>query len=248
MIRLIMNATRFPSAVRRLRTLCLLAAASALLAACGGGKGGDSSSDTVLPASAKPGNASEAGRFLTQATYGPTSADVSHVQSVGFSTWLDEQFATASTVSYKTYWDTRDAAKKAVSATASAGTTEVNHAFWTNAVAGPDQLRQRVAFALSQIFVVSMQDSCGADHPQGVAHYMDTLVSHAFGSYRSLLEAVSVFRLSDGQGGAPARAAARASVPAAAEAPPASRTPGEEMGRKAPAKLPASLDDEWAEF
>lgn len=65
-------------------------------------------------------------------------------------------------------------------------------AFWTNAIAGSDQVRQRMAFALSQIMVIS--NSGGeflTDTPPAVGYYQDVLTSHALGNYRDLLEAAT---------------------------------------------------------
>ena len=59
-------------------------------------------------------------------------------------------------------------------------------------LSGDDQLRQRVAFALSQIFVISMQDGTVGDNPRAVAAYLDMLADKGFGNYRELLEAVSL--------------------------------------------------------
>jgi uncharacterized protein (DUF1800 family) len=64
-------------------------------------------------------------------------------------------------------------------------------AFWQQAFTSEAQLRMRVAYALSQIFVVSQQSRGGFDLALGHANYFDTLASHAFGSYRQLLEAVA---------------------------------------------------------
>ena len=77
------------------------------------------------------------------------------------------------------------------------GDTKLNQnnffeSFWQQAVTGDDHLRQRVTFALSQIFVVSFQDSTISNYPRGVASYYDMLATNAFGNYRNLLEAVSL--------------------------------------------------------
>jgi uncharacterized protein (DUF1800 family) len=63
--------------------------------------------------------------------------------------------------------------------------------FYRTAVNGPDQLRQRVAYALSQIFVISMTHDGIQENAQGAAAYLDLLASHAFGNYRDLLEGVA---------------------------------------------------------
>ena len=70
------------------------------------------------------------------------------------------------------------------------------HAFWHNAIDAPDQLRQRTAWALSQIFVINdadanfgdtTMDSRGFPHWYGPTNYYDMLLRNAFGNYRSLL-------------------------------------------------------------
>jgi uncharacterized protein (DUF1800 family) len=100
---------------------------------------------------------------------------------VGFNAWLDEQVALPSSVQHLR-----------LLTESPGGKGQLYHSFWQQALSGPDQLRQRVAFALSEIFVVSTQDSCGSSHGKGVAAYHDMLLAQAFGSYRSLLEAVTL--------------------------------------------------------
>jgi len=64
--------------------------------------------------------------------------------------------------------------------------------WWQHAITAPDQLRQRVAFAWSQIFVVSDLDYTLSNSQYGMASFQDLLVTHAFGTYRELLEAVTL--------------------------------------------------------
>jgi uncharacterized protein (DUF1800 family) len=64
--------------------------------------------------------------------------------------------------------------------------------YWSQAIAGEDQLRQRATFALSQIFVVSFTDNTLRNQPRGVSSYYDTLGENAFGNFRDLLEAVAL--------------------------------------------------------
>ena len=63
--------------------------------------------------------------------------------------------------------------------------------FWQQAIPAPDQLRQRVKFALSQIAVVSGADNTIAAYSDGLANYADLLGQHAFGNYRDLMQAVA---------------------------------------------------------
>jgi uncharacterized protein (DUF1800 family) len=181
----------------------LLLCTSLLLVACGGG--GEGSNDNPPGSSADPGSTpattpgavvekpasrEQAARFLTQATFGPTDADIDRVMAIGYSAWIDEQLAKP-TSSHRATWQAADAAIKAANPTASAGQDQVLESFWKQALSGEDQLRQRYVYALSQIFVISMQDSSVADNPRAVAAWLDMLGARSQGNYRDLLEAVS---------------------------------------------------------
>lgn len=74
------------------------------------------------------------------------------------------------------------------------GAQAPTHSFWMNAIGGDDQLRQRTAFALSQIFVISGSEMASQqlfNRPTAVAHFQDILVDNAFGNFRDLLEDVT---------------------------------------------------------
>jgi uncharacterized protein (DUF1800 family) len=161
------------------------AVALAALVACGGNKEDEDAAVVETPASR-----AEAARFLTQATFGPTEAEIDRVMQLGYGRWIDDQF-NKTRASHRTFWETQDAVVKAANAGSSIGADGVYNSFWKQAVSGDDQLRQRVAFALSQIFVISLQDSTVGDNPRAVADYLDMLGTQSFGNYRSLLESVS---------------------------------------------------------
>jgi uncharacterized protein (DUF1800 family) len=171
----------------------VLAALAALaVAACGGGGGGgDSSGGTTPPpvAEVAPTRA-EAARFLAQASMGPTEAEVDRVVALGYRGWIDAQF-TRPAVSHRAHWETRDAEIRAVTPTSAAGADQVFESFWKQAVTGDDQLRQRVVWALSQIFVISMADDAVGNNPRAVAAWLDMLGDKGLGNYRELLESVS---------------------------------------------------------
>ncbi|MFM7756516.1 MAG: DUF1800 family protein [Actinomycetota bacterium] len=124
-------------------------------------------------------------RFLAQATFGPNSAEITRVQRIGYGAWFDEQFGLSAQTAHQQYLDT------VIGAGTSPSDSHVANTFWKQATIGSDQLRQRVAFALSQIFVVSLQDSTVAQFRRGVASYLDMLGREAFGTYRSLIESVA---------------------------------------------------------
>lgn len=162
-----------------------------LLAACGGGGSSESTDNGAGAAAALPTSKSEAARFLTQATFGPTDADIDRVMAIGYSAWIDEQFAKPA-ASQRAGWEASDAAVKAVNATGTVGQDGAINAFWKAAITGDDQLRQRVVFALSQIFVISMQDGSVGENPRAVSAYVDMLGDKGLGTYRELLQAVSL--------------------------------------------------------
>ncbi len=162
-----------------------------LLAACGGGGGGEAPANPPPPVVVeKPVTRAQAQRFLTQATFGPTQADIDRVTLIGYAAWIDEQLAVPATL-HRSHVEARDAEIKAASADSSAGQDQILETFWKQALSGRDQLRQRAVFALSQIFVISMADDTVANTPRAVAAWLDMLGDKGLGNYRELLEAVS---------------------------------------------------------
>lgn len=136
-----------------------------------------------VPADA-PANANDAARFLTQATFGPTQADIARLLAVGYGEWIDEQLGKLPTIGEPTV-------EAVVTARTAGGqnvtqTQRLNRFYW-QAVYAPDQLRQRMAFALSQIFVVSDAASSINQDVVPMTHYQDLLASDAFGAYANLL-------------------------------------------------------------
>ena len=169
---------------RRLAALALALG----LAACGGGK--DAGSGTASgQAAPEPTSQTEAARFLAQASFGADDASIAEVSQRGYRLWLAGQFAKPQRL-HRDYMD-RMAADLAL-VNSSVGPSQFYESFWQQAITGEDQLRQRAAFALSQIFVVSLVDGSVAEMPRGVAAYYDMLGERAFGSYRQLLEGVAL--------------------------------------------------------
>ena len=120
-------------------------------------------------------SAAAARRFLEQAAFGPSPADAAHVQQVGFQGWLNEQFAMPQISDY--------------SRLANATQGGLPNAFLTNAVMNPDQLRQRVAFAYSQLFVTSISKLIFNDR---VIPYQTMLLNDAFKNYRQILSDITL--------------------------------------------------------
>ena len=172
---------------------------------CGGGSGGGSGSASI-PATPPPPTPSQptvadTSRFLDQATFGVTAGDVGLVQVIGFQAYLAQQLAaTPSQYSGFSYTPhTAPATCQYHPATPTDASSlcsrdqyslfQVQRQFFTHALSDADQLRQRVAFALSQIFVVSGVEIYEA---YGMADYQNMLLNDAFVNFRSLLQDVTL--------------------------------------------------------
>jgi uncharacterized protein (DUF1800 family) len=128
-------------------------------------------------------------RFLEQATWGPTSSLVEHVREVGFEQFLQEQFAAEPSgyptlPLYPTTRDTTSCPNNSACQRDNYTMYPLQNRFFVNALYGEDQLRQRAAFALHQIIVVSGVD---ITQPSWMAPYLQTLDRNALGNYRRLL-------------------------------------------------------------
>jgi len=166
-----------------------VAFATAVLAACGGGGGdgvGDGGAVSSTPATSL--SATHASRFLSQAAFGGTEADIAHVQSVGYEAWIEEQFVAPKAQSHWD-WMIANGWGRLDFKDSFAG---VDATLWRKLMNSPDPLRQRIALALSEIFVISMAGLPVQWRGLGVAAYMDMLEAHAFGNVRSLLESVTL--------------------------------------------------------
>ena len=142
------------------------------------------------PAADVPASPAEARRFLSFASFGANDAAVEELTALGYSAWIDKQFARPPT-SHRAIWEGIDAAIRLQDPQDSAGTNGVLDAFWTQALNSPDQLRLRVAYALSQIFVVSAVDAEVTNQPRALAAWLDMLGTDGLTTYRQLLEAVA---------------------------------------------------------
>ncbi len=168
------------------------------LGACGGDDGSGGSKDFTLfgasdnipaiAAKVHPSN-SDAGRFLTQATFGPTDTSIRALTTTYYDDWITAQFASPR-MPHLADIDSRLAAKRASDPNAYIDQDDFYDGFWSQAVTGDDQLRQRVAFALSEIFVTSFTNP-NVD-ARGMADYYDVLERDAFGNYRDLLQDVTL--------------------------------------------------------
>ncbi|MCE2596803.1 DUF1800 domain-containing protein [Motilimonas cestriensis] len=187
----------------------ILLASMLMLGACGGGSsnagnaqgsGGDQSPSqppTSIPdGQTPPGNEQEkpltypqmsvaqASRLLHQGTMGPTGAEISAASKLSAHAWIHDQFSQP--ITYHLPLLKLSPGKDQASYSNRIDT------WWRASLSSPDQLRQRVAFALSQIFVVSDTGNNLRSRPEGMLNYYDLLLKHSFGNYRDLLQAVTL--------------------------------------------------------
>ena len=127
-----------------------------------------------------------AARLLDQATFGPTLADINHVGLVGIDAYLTEQFNTTATL-------LPDIATPPPTVCVNTLLPCEQSEWWQTVLTGPDQLRQRVAFALSSIFVVSTNTI----NARAVTTYQNMLAKDAFANFYTIMQDVT---LSPGMG------------------------------------------------
>ncbi|MGA1425067.1 MAG: DUF1800 domain-containing protein, partial [Steroidobacteraceae bacterium] len=180
---------------RRMAPKPMIAAVLLLLASCGGGGGGSSSSPTSTVAAPPPISKAEAYRFLNQATFGATETDATTLiglgdSSTGYSRWIDSQIIREPSLLLPAV---ETAYPNPVPQGFNVGSLNAVRLerWFANVLQGDDQLRQRVAFALSEIFVVS-QVGALLNLPNATASFHDMLARNAFGNFRVLLEDVTL--------------------------------------------------------
>jgi len=180
---------------RALRTKVMAGLLASLMVACGGGGSGSPSTPPQAVTPPAPVGKAEAFRFLNQSTFGATEAEATRLMGLGdssnaYSRWIDAEIAKPTQL-------LRPALVAAYpnpvpTGFAPATLNAVRQEQWfANVLRGEDQLRQRVAFALSQIMVVSQVGALN-NLPFATADFHDMLARNAFGNFRTLLEEVTL--------------------------------------------------------
>lgn len=123
-----------------------------------------------------PASDAEAARFLTQATFGPTATEIIRLRGIGYRQWITQQLSLPASLQ-RPYVQTLDAGIK------NPGQSDRMEAWFHNAIIAPDQLRQRMTWAMSQIMVASDQQSGLNQDPIALAEYYDVLARDPFGYY-----------------------------------------------------------------
>lgn len=184
--------------ISRNRSLTAILAAGLIVAACGGGGGGDSSVPPGTPSAGGGSGGSgggtttdpvskidtplEASRFLARATFGGSKSEIASLNGGDAADWLASEFNKSTSLTMPALLaQPRDSDGRLPS-------NRINTLYWDHIIGSNDQLRQRMAFALSQIMVYSD----AADNDQLMrAYYQDIMIRNAFGNYRDLLEEVT---------------------------------------------------------
>lgn len=148
-----------------------------------------SSADWALESGAGNTQANAASRFLQQATFGANPADIATLQSMAsYDGWIENQFVKP--ITYHLPY-----VEKFRNVTSPNNATYLNtlttNSWWKNSIEADDQLRQRVAFALSEIMVVSENGPLD-NRANALSSFYDTLLEQAFGNARELLENVTL--------------------------------------------------------
>jgi len=153
------------------------------LAGCGGG-GGSATPGPPPPPPPVTITKAAAFQFLNQASFGATEAESSRLMSMGYKAWIDDQLLQPASLQLPFL----QALPPQFGGQRQPDRVDI---WFRNALHGDDQLRQRVAFALSEIFVISQQGALN-QLPWGMADFYDLLAENAFGNYRNLIEEVSL--------------------------------------------------------
>lgn len=163
------------------------------LAACGGGSGGSpgaagvGTSGSPVVVVAAPVTPAQSSRLLAQATMGATGTEVQAVVTKGYDKWLTDQLAMARTT---TFWDWLNANGYNVAANVNAE-TGWDPAIWSQLIAAPDQLRQRVGMALLDMIVVGIGGVNLNWKQFAMAAYADVLWDNAFGNFRAIMDGIT---------------------------------------------------------
>ena len=162
----------------------------------------------LVQATSSDVSTAQAFRILEQATYGPTEDDMNEVQSLGLNQWVEKQLNSSSaydssTDSHQSHLQKYKAIAKMSEPSTYESDSDFNNnfhgrtsdyqtaAWFDNALHGKDQLRQRVALALSELMVISGSKQRTRFRGDSLASYYDILAKYAFGNFRTLMGEVS---------------------------------------------------------
>jgi uncharacterized protein (DUF1800 family) len=185
--------------IYRARNVSAMLAASLFIAACGAGGGGSSVPPGTVPSGGASGGSGggggssaepaskiddplEATRFLSLATFGGSKSEIAALTGRDAADWVASEFSKNASLTMPAVL------AQPRSSNGNLPFNGANALYWDHVIGANDQLRQRMAFALSQILVYS--DAADNDQPMR-AYYQDILIRNAFGNYRDLLQEVT---------------------------------------------------------
>ena len=169
--------------------------AALTLSACGGGGGGSPSPSPAPPPPPPPvskaATDAEAARFLLQAQFSADATDITTLKTDGYLAWLNARY-TAALGQTGVAWLNARGHNSITSEQRYFWPQFGDFMIWNQLLAGPDQMRKRVALALSEFFVVSLSPIDGFYPPYVIGAYWDVLTANAFGNFRTLLERITL--------------------------------------------------------
>ncbi len=141
---------------------------------------------------AVPVSAFDAARFLLQAQFSASDAEIASVRSKGYKTWLTEQFATPTTMTGFAWLDARGYGQVESVFRYYDNSYPGDYMIWNQLMTSSDAVRKRCALALSEFFVVSLNSLDFSWRSHAIAAWWDMLVANSFGNFRQLLESVTL--------------------------------------------------------
>ncbi len=157
------------------------------------------SAQKTIDGSGMEGDLMEAARFLSQATFGGTEEEIESVANIGIDKWLANQFSMPATLIADSVQAMHSQGLDNYVANGGDSSNyasfpswrHFDYAWWNNTMLAKDQLRQRMAYALSQTLVISTQGNL-AGYGDAIGYYYDILLKNAFGNYKDILTEVSL--------------------------------------------------------
>ncbi|MFN4020579.1 MAG: DUF1800 family protein [Erythrobacter sp.] len=161
--------------------------------ACGGGGGGSGTGGGSPPIATvrKPQTDGEAARFLLKASLSASTGAITQLRSEGYEPWLDRQIGNANDQTARAFlaengFDRVDANRYYN------GSNTGDYMIWSQLLSGGNSVRKRIAFALSEFFVVSLSSINLTWRGPAIGEYWDILNRRAFGNFRELLEDITL--------------------------------------------------------
>jgi uncharacterized protein (DUF1800 family) len=188
-----LNQAEQPSAASKAGAAAVSTLALAVAACGGGGGGGSSTGGGPPPVSTvrKPQTDGEAARFLLQASLSASTGAITQLRREGYEPWLDRQIGNANDLTARGFLAERGFDRVDANRFYNGAITG-DYMIWSQLLSGGNGVRKRIAFALSEFFVVSLSSINLTWRGPAIGEYWDILNRHAFGSFRELLQDITL--------------------------------------------------------